>query len=502
MKKFMICILILALVMPLMFACGNEDQSGSQTGSEPSEETTSIDPNTIFQVEQKDMADREFRILCWDFGYGSNSILGYTGEVLYNEENPDAVDEAKKQVIDIIEERFNCKIAGTKEHDVATITTIRNQVMSAYEEGVSYDIIFDSLGSITPLVTEQLLTDLKTIDTIDLSKPWWDQNAVEDLSLGGRLYCVAGDINTYDNQGTWCIVFNKNLKESLGIEEDFYQMVRDGKWTYDRFVEICSREGITAELNGDGVLDEKDQWAFGTESYNMYVQVVAGGQKIALKDENDLPYLTVAKDPEETYTMLEHILDFYLQYDKVMCANFSNYTSKGFSNVWEETVHKAFIEGRELFYMCGLINIASYREMPDDYGILPIPMYYENQDSYHHTVSVSNDTVMAIPSGVVGLEDVGTIVSALSEESRKYVTPAYYDKQLKYRDARDEESAEMLDLIFSTRTFDLGAAYNWGGILGQYMAENSNIQSRFDAMIGSAETALERTLEAIDEMNK
>ena len=55
----------------------------------------------------------------------------------------------------------------------------------------------------------------------------------------------------------------------------------------------------------------------------------------------------------------------------------------------------------------------------------------------------------------------------------------------------------MLDLIFSTRTFDLGAAYSWGGILSQYMAENTNVVSRFEAVIPSAVAALERDVQEI-----
>lgn len=493
MKKFLVCFMILALVMPMLFACndGSVDTSSTAVSEE------SIDPNSIYLVPQKDMDGREFRILCWHFGYGSNSILGYSGEVLYDEETPDSVDDAKKRVIDIVEDRFNCKITGDLVHDTPITTTIRNMVSANLME---YDIVFDSLTNSASLVTDQTLNDLNSISTIDLSAPWWDQNAVKDLSLANKLYFIAGDINTYDNQGTWCILFNKTLKESLGIEEDFYQLVRDNKWTFDKFVEICSTPGYTANINGDNVLDENDQWAFGTESYNMYVHLVAGGQKIAEKDENDLPYLTVSRSPEETYTMLQHVLDFYTQYDTVMCANFSNYANKGFSNVWEATVHKAFVEGRELFYMCGLINVASFRQMEDEFGVLPVPKYYATQDDWHHTVSLNNCSAMYIPVGVKDIEDIGTIVSALSEESRKYVTPAYYDVQLKYRDTRDDESGEMLDLIFGTRTFDVGVAYNWGGILGKYMEESSAVTSRFEAILSSAEMALNNTLESIGEM--
>ena len=498
MKKFIIGILLLALLTPMLFSCDGDKTDSS--GSQPQEET-SIDPSTIFLVPKTDLGSRTFNILCWDFGYGSNSILGYSGEVLYNEEKPDSVDDAKKKVIDIVEERFNCTITGEMVYGTQSIPSIvRNQVEAGLNE---YDFVFDQIFQAAPLVAEGKLLNLYDIGTIDFEQPWWDHNAVEDLTIGGKAYFAAGDINTYDNQGTWCVLFNKTLKQSLGIEEDFYQMVRDKEWTFDNFVEICSRPGVTRELNGDGVLDENDQWAFGTESYNMYVQLVGGGIKICEKDENDLPYLTLSRSAEATYTHLGKILDFYNRHDLVMVANFSNYANKGFQNVWEATVHKAFIEGRELFYMCGLINAASFRTMEDEFGILPIPMLTDTQDSYHHTISVQNSTVLFIPDGVEDPEAVGTVISALSEESRKYVTPAYYDVQLKYRDTRDNESGEMLDLIFSTRTFDVGAAYNWGGILGAYMGESAdNLVSRFQTILPSVETKLEETVEAIENMGK
>ena len=494
MKKPLILLLTLCLLMPLMFACGGEND-GSAADSQTTAETSS-EPEKIYTVEAKDLGDREFRILCWDFGHNSTSILGYTGEVLYNEEQPDSVDDAKKRVIENVEEKFNCRITGDVSAERGLPGVVRNQIESNLAE---YDIFFDSIGSTTGLASDGLLTDLHSISTIDLEAPWWDQNAVKDLSIGHRLYFVMGDINTYDNQGTWCMLFNKTLKASLGIEEDFYQLVRDDEWNFDKFMEICSRPGITRELNGDGVLDENDQWAFGTEAYNMYVHLVAGGIKIAGKDENDLPYLTVTREPEATYSQLSKINDFYNRNDLVMVANFSNYASKGFRSVWEATVHKAFIEGRELFYMCGLIHAASFRVMEDEFGILPIPKLYPNQDGWHHTVSQGNSTVMYIPINVEDKEAVGTLVSALSEQSRLIVTPAYYDIQLKYRDTRDNESGEMLDLIFSTRTFDVGAAFNWGGILGQYTKEDgSDIASRFDATLASVKAALDDTLERIE----
>ena len=494
MKKLFVCLLALLMLVPFLAACNDTAFDTSQN-----EESKGLELTTPVI----DFGGKEINVLCHHFGAGSNSILGYTGEIIFSEENPSAVDEAKKRVLDYIETTYNCTVSGEMVHDATTATNVPQLVKNQVTSGLhTYDICFDSLGRASTLALEDMIVDLNSVSTIDLSKPWWDKNAVEDLSIAGKVFFTCGDINTYDDQGTWCILFNKSLKDRRNVNEDFYQLVKEDKWTYDKFVEICTDYDITYDSSADGVLDEKDTWAFGTETYNIYVHLVSAGLKIAEKDENDLPYLTLSKGTDETYSILGKVLEFYNNESVVMVANSPKYESKfpAPKNVWEETVHKSFVEGRELFYMCGLINVASFRPMQDEFGILPMPKYYEHQDRYYHTVSKDNASVMFLPvtHSEQDLEALGTLISAIAEYSMHLVTPAYYDIQLKYRDSRDDESGEMLDLIFDSRTFDLGCAYGWGGIMGQYMQLNTNVASRFESVITAAETALQDMLDTID----
>lgn len=491
MKKIFLCLLALVMLVPLLVACDSGDDGETSEESLGNGEYVPVTP-------VKDMEGKEFNVLCHDWGYDSTSILGYTGEIMYDEENPSSVDEAKKWVVDYVEATYNCKIVGEKTATEPVPETIKQQVLAGSDD-FEYDICFTGISSTTPLAIEGVIEDLRTISTIDLTQPWWDQNAVNDLSIGGKVYFTCGAINTYDDQGTWCMLFNKNLKTTLGIEEDFYQLVRDNKWTFDKFVEICTESNATYDSNGDNTLDELDNWAFGTETYNVYVHVVASGQKITQKDADDLPYLTLTKETEATYTVIQDTLDFYNDQNLVMIANAPPYSTKFPQKCWEETVHKAFIEGRELFYMCGLIHAASFRVMEDEFGILPIPKYYDTQDRYYHTVSQGNASCMCIPVGLSDTEDVGLIVEAIAEMSLQKVTPAYYDVQLKYRDSHDDESGEMLDIIFSSRTFDLGAAFNWGSLLTQYTSLDSNVASRFETNLSSAESAMQEMIEYIGE---
>jgi hypothetical protein len=491
MKKLLLCLLAIAMLVPLMTACNDDKTSTSNESGLVTDEFKMTTP-------VRDLGGKEIRVLNWDF---NSSIVEHSGEILYAEENPSSVDDAKKWVVDQVEELYNVDIVGDSisQADGTTIQEIiKNQVMAG-DPDTDYHVAFNKLAATATLVGEGYIQDLNSISTIDLSKSWWDKNAVEDPSIGGKVYFTCGDINTYDDLGTWCVLFNKNMKEQYLKDTDLYALAREGKWTYDKFYECCTADKITHDSNGDGALDEKDTWAFGTETYNVFIHVISAGEKIAKKDDDDLPYLTLSVETEKTYSILTKVLDFYNDANTVLVAN--NYATKFPENPWGETVHKAFVEGRELFYMCGLIHVSSFRKMEDEFGILPVPKWSAKQDRYYHSVSIDNSTVMSIPSNISGqdLEDVGLILSAIGELSEYKLMPAFYDVQLKYRDSRDDESAEMLDIIFDSRTFDLGATYNesLNGILWTYMSLDKNIVNRFDSVLPAAETKLEDLLELI-----
>jgi hypothetical protein len=62
------------------------------------------------------------------------------------------------------------------------------------------------------------------------------------------------------------------------------------------------------------------------------------------------------------------------------------------------------------------------------------------------------------------------------------VTPAYYDITLEGKQLRDDESAEMLDIILGSRVFDLGQFYQVGTLNEQIMNLFRNNKKEFVSM--------------------
>ena len=92
--------------------------------------------------------------------------------------------------------------------------------------------------------------------------------------------------------------------------------------------------------------------------------------------------------------------------------------------------------------------------MTDDFGIVPNPKLNEEQDGYHSRVI--DGWLYVVPNTNTHLDMTSVILETLAVESRNYVFDAYYEQSLKNRYTNDPNAKEMLDLISSTRTIDLG----------------------------------------------
>ena len=507
MKRIICLLIILAMAFSLLVACGDDDkpaeskpadQSGAQSAAENASEAASAEeskePELVYgkDIPVKDLEGRVIRVLSMNWAANSTSMT-YNGDIIqrdtYDELTADVLDRTKCEVREEIERRYNCVIEGILDsNNFASV--IYNQVQAPSEN--SYDIVLNSFGGAAAATLTGVYVDMNSIPTMDLSNPWWDQNAVHDLSIGNRVYFTAGDINTFDNDGTFIMFYNKKVLEDNCPGVNLYELVRTNKWTLDKMYELA--KVVTHESSGDGILDEEDTWGLGTEVYNVLLHLIASGVHLVEKDADDIPELSY--NNEKFYNVLTDVYNIYSDEGTVMVANAGKFDAK-YSNVWESTIIRAFREQRELFYMGGMFNIVGFRDVAN-IGYLPVPKYSEDQDRYYHFVSTGNASCMAIPAVSDDYSDLGLVIEALGAESKNLVTPVYYDKCLKGKDADTVEDEEMLDIIFESRCFDLGAIYNWGGIYTQIAKiSTDDIRSRFEQIEDNIEISLETDIDVI-----
>ena len=452
MKTWFLYLLIAALLTGTT-ACSGDTEDPETSDAVQNTETAAETEETKLLPDLpagKDFEGYTFTV----YSKGSDHPHWVAKDIVAEEENGDPINDAVFQRNILIEDTYNIKIAEeTNNQWVANIT----KTVNAGED--VYDLIeLHLFGVVNTLAQNGLLLDLHTIPYMDLSKPWYDQNANASLSIGGKLYATTGDISIMDNDATWVVLFNKELAADYGIG-DMYELVNSGKWTLDELIRIC---GVaSADLDGDGDMDEYDQWGIQNEPYNAIGFCMAAGERLIDKDADDMPVISIGS--EQFVTIYQKSVE--LLTNKDICMNYADYVNKyPGADPWTECMDPAFSEGRVLFNVTGLNRVTMFRSMDDDFGILPIPKYEESAENYICPVHMWCCNSIAVLKSASDIERTGILIEALSADSMYRLTPAYYDVSLKTKFSRDNESSEMLDLIFASRAYDLGAMYNWGNI--------------------------------------
>jgi hypothetical protein len=97
------------------------------------------------------------------------------------------------------------------------------------------------------------------------------------------------------------------------------------------------------------------------------------------------------------------------------------------------------------------------------------------------------------------IEQSGAIMESLSYYGQKLINPAYYEITLEGKTIRDEESADMLDIIFATRFFDVGFYYQVGGYNSSLFEQFKAGTTNYNSIIKASERVAQKQLQKIDD---
>ncbi|MBQ4606156.1 MAG: hypothetical protein IJB15_05590 [Clostridia bacterium] len=300
------------------------------------------------------------------------------------------------------------------------------------------------------LMVKGYLRPLEDAEHLDLTAPWWHPDVTEEMSLGGHTFYAASASNILMYVDTSAIYINTSMAENLGVSVDgIYEAVREGSWTQDQLMEYASL--AKADLNGDGEMTRDDQWGMMCFDENILGTslITAGDRKSLDKDEND--NLTLLWKDEQYVNLLENAYNIF-HHDAVL-------TEKTASQFRHKAVE--FAEGRSLFMHGFFMAVDQLEEMEDDYTIVPIPKFDAAQDRY---ICANYDVMTYImPKFVSDTELFGAVLEWLSYEGSAQVTDAYIETTMKYKAAREETMAEMVQMCLDASMIDIGGmyCYNW-----------------------------------------
>ena len=482
MKRILSSLLAALVAVSILAACADDGATGPDAGDVTSAPTTE-EESTGYSANipaEFDFGGYTFRI--YSYPDPESGDFWHDYDFSYTEETGDQLSDAAYRRMRDVEDQLGIKFS--------VFTPPNNGGDDLKKTIASNDYAYD-MSCINPrgsatLSQSNYLKNLKAIDTLDLSAPWWDQNCVKDLSINNKLYMLTGDIEIGYKKTIAIILFNKQMAVDYQIE-DPYAMMGTGSWTIDKFTTMA--RNAAADLNNDGKYDDTDR--YGLNFYCNFIAngMIASGVKFVTKNEQDLPEITFMSD--KTISIWDKYTSLF--YDTTTCYSWSRNGKPG------TEAYKMFIDDRALFYFNEFHAVETLRQMETDFGILPIPKYDETQNRYYHCINPHVAMMISVPIYNSNLDLTGYVMDALGATSKNILTPAYYEIQLKTKGARDDQSEASIDIILNSLTYDMGYIFDWGTI-GQFTLTmvdqgNSDLVSSYTKIEKVAKRQMDKAIE-------
>ncbi|MGN1128743.1 MAG: hypothetical protein ACI4T6_07295, partial [Candidatus Flemingiibacterium sp.] len=265
-------------------------------------------------------------------------------------------------------------------------------------------------------------------------------------SVMGTHYFAIGDFNLSALDFTHVMLFNKGMAKDYQVE-NLYDTVRQGKWTYDKFAEVAKL--AVSDLDGNTEMNELDQYGYTSLVKQVMPSFWIASGAVTITKDTDGTLVYTAPTNEKLIEVFQKI------YDITWSDNIWHQNVENFAPATSDAELKIFKQGQAMFTNASCFQITNMmRDSETEFGILPYPKYEESQEKYYSRIEGAE--LFGIPKTNDDLEMTGVILEALACASHNDVIPAYYDVALKVKYTRDEESAEMLDIVFENRVFDFG----------------------------------------------
>ncbi len=449
---FVAVVLILCTILCTVSCSKDDPDIERPTGSH---DTNEKDPNNEYEVPNVNYSGKEVTVASYN----------YSGEWSFMENHVAMIDDVstpiKKSIVQrnlAIEEELgvivNLYTLGSGDRGNSTV------IQSAILQG---DKVFDfalpmSAGIGSMLRTMGMLVDLNEIETLDLSKSWWNQNANDEYSLYGQQYAAVGDICLFNTVSPIVTFFSKDMIVDYGLE-DPYELAEKGTWTLDKMISMSAQ--VSRSLDGNDSIDNEDQFGFAGEISSLLYLVFGTGVRLTDRDADG--NIVLAVNTDKTVSAVDKILAL-LRNNEVSRVN--NLQVTGIAGFHKDYAIPKMASKNLLFLSFQFIGAIEMTSLGINFGIVPNPKYDVAQEEYYTYSNSWFSDHLIVPGGAMtpDLEMVGYVIDAMGYYAQQYITPTIIDESLKLRNVTDETSAKWVDRILDTQVFDIGYIFNWGGL--------------------------------------
>ena len=491
--KILAFMLISAIVFTFFVSCDGAKKDDSPGGgdaeaSKEGEGGEEVADDGIFRdaVPQLDFGGYEYKVVIGEYDRENQDLFP-------EEQISDVLNDAIYTRNKKLEERFNMTFKSETINLFQLLPTLRKNVNAG--DG-AFDMYMQIDRDAYTAAGGALLHPFDRLPHLDLTRPYWCRLPNKQLSVAGRLYWGFSDDMLSHFEATVVLYFNKKQVQDLGLD-DLYGMVKAGTWTHDKFYE-CAKFAIK-DVDGNGKITDTDFVGITSDADYFYQPIwISSGLLLVDKDDGDIPYFAVPGNEkfisvvEKAVTALNATEGIYFESSKI-----TSYSGGG-----TEKRIALFRAGNALFMTGAIQEMIQLRDMPDDFGIIPFPKYEAGQSQYY--TRVCGGFPYIIPTTCENPELAGALLEAMACSARNEIIPAYYESALKTKYSRDPDTAEMLDLIFDTKVYDLGDTIWFDpiriGYTGVFSAKTNNLASFTEKNADKYRQVIDKSVTAILEL--
>ena len=476
--------LILALSAVSLIACGTKQPSvpdntpaapsedGKNEPAAPSAEQTAAQLLATFPT--RDYGGEEFLVMA-----ASNFEGRFPTEQFTNDDkiNGSIVHDALFERDRMLEAHFGISI----HYDDVLDSQMYGKTAASIQAGDdTYSLILGGLsGAGLSFMKNELLYDLNTIDTLDLSNTWWNKNSVETFTINDICYMATGAITNRSVYAPYAVLFNNRLLEACMLDSP-YELVEDDEWTLEMLEFMIL--GTSYEINANDKMEPDDFYGMAPSSDSEFGLLFGLG--CHLSEITDDGELIAVYEQESNFDLISYLTDFYALEDVLYYKQ--TYDSSD-----------AFEQGRAVFHALPMIDITLI-DTEDTYGIVPMPKYSDDQEEY---VSITNkfiNTMALLPTSIRDNDKVGEIVEALCAVSLYTSLDKQYETVMLNRQAQDAQSKKYLQMVVASSAYDWVYILNPAGLYDSIKSAIRNggeLASTFAAVRDQVDAELESFME-------
>lgn len=439
--KSIVFILLLAMLLSLIPSCNRQETLESDSSSAESMETstrvlTETETEPTPSIAKKNY-DTEFFLTIQP---EHNPVQYHWVEESENDVMSQAVYARQQKIFEHLGVEIIATATGTSKSYIEPF-----QIAVRNKDGSVDTLLSHVYHGIDGFITGNYLADLNDYTQLNLQADYWNQEIMEDASINGKTFLGKSKFNIL---WTCVIAYNKTMMDKYGdaLGETVYEMVDGYSWTLDRMISIANL--VYVDETGDGQTIDDTFGIIGCQDIAFCGFLHSSNINIIEPDERGNYVLTVYNDVNKEKTT--EIVDKIHNLAKSDCAWFWRWDRRDLAI--------SFTNQKSLFSISDTKgHLPSYPNYDISFGVLPYPMYDENQKDVGYR-SLQWGGYICIPSYVTNPEMVGDTVETLSYFSDN-VNEAFYEKLLGKQASDSPDDRRMLEIVWDGICTDFAQTY-------------------------------------------